>query len=84
MQVIGIYELKTRVAEVIRRVRSGERFTVTHRGQPVGLLVPVDDAQAEPSPVEAWASFWNAVAEIEHTAPVDPRPSSVILADMRR
>lgn len=84
MQMIGVYELKTRVAEVMRQVRTGERFTVTHRGRPVGLLVPVDDSEAEPSPAEAWANFWEAVAEIGQVEPVDPRPSNVILAELRR
>ncbi len=84
MQVIGIYELKTRVAEIMRQVRGGGRFTVTHRGHPVGMLVPIDEADAEPGPDEAWADFWNAVAEIERGALVDPRPSNVILAESRR
>lgn len=84
MQVIGIYELKTRVAEVIRLVQTGERFTVTHRGRPVGLLMPIEVAEAEPSPGEAWAGFWQVVAEIEQVEPIDLRPSEVILAEIRR
>jgi len=86
MQVIGMYELKTRVAEVMRQVRTGERFTVTHRGRPVGLLVPMEvaEAETEPSPGEAWAGFWQVVAEIGQVEPIDPRPSHIILAETRR
>jgi antitoxin (DNA-binding transcriptional repressor) of toxin-antitoxin stability system len=84
MQVIGIYELKTRVAEVMRLVGTGERFTVTHRERPVGLLMPIEAAEAEPSPGEAWAGLWRVVAEIDQVEPIDLRPSHVILAEIRR
>lgn len=33
-------QLKQRTGEIIRRVRSGERLTVTYRGRPVAVIVP--------------------------------------------
>ena len=38
---MGIRELKNRLSEVLRRVRRGETVTVTERGRPVALLVPL-------------------------------------------
>jgi prevent-host-death family protein len=39
-QTIGTYETKTHLADVLRRVRLGEGFTITQRGEPVADLVP--------------------------------------------
>ena len=44
---IGAYEAKTTLPELLRRVQSGERFTITHRGLPVAELVPVSDQKRE-------------------------------------
>lgn len=43
MQEIGAYETKTRLSELLERVRRGESFVITHRGTPVTKLVPVED-----------------------------------------
>lgn len=37
---VGAYEAKTHLAELLRKVRTGQRFTITQRGQPVADLVP--------------------------------------------
>jgi antitoxin (DNA-binding transcriptional repressor) of toxin-antitoxin stability system len=37
---IGAYEAKTRLAELLRQVRAGKRFTITHRGQAIADLGP--------------------------------------------
>ena len=37
---IGSYDAKTRLAEILRRVEAGERFTITNRGKPVADLIP--------------------------------------------
>ncbi|MGH3862241.1 type II toxin-antitoxin system Phd/YefM family antitoxin [Actinokineospora sp.] len=39
-QVIGQRELRNDNAEIMRRVESGESFTVTRNGKPVADLVP--------------------------------------------
>lgn len=35
---IGAYEAKTRLPELLRRVKAGEGFTITHRGKPIATL----------------------------------------------
>lgn len=39
---IGAYEVKTHLAEFLRKVKSGEAYRITQRGEPVADLVPVD------------------------------------------
>lgn len=38
---IGAYETKTHLADLLRRVRAGQGFTITQRGEPVADLLPV-------------------------------------------
>lgn len=40
LQTIGAYETKTHLADLLRRVRSGQGFTITQRGEPVADLLP--------------------------------------------
>ena len=40
LQPIGSYETKTHLADLLRRVRAGQGFTITQRGEPVADLVP--------------------------------------------
>ena len=37
---IGSYDAKTRLPEILRRVESGESFTITNRGKPVADVIP--------------------------------------------
>lgn len=37
---IGSYEAKTKLPEILRRVESGEVFTITNRGKAVADLIP--------------------------------------------
>lgn len=38
---IGAYDAKIHLPDLLRKVQSGMRFTITHRGHPVAELVPV-------------------------------------------
>lgn len=40
MQTFGIYEAKTRLNELLKRVQQGERLTITNRGIPIAELIP--------------------------------------------
>jgi prevent-host-death family protein len=51
MSEIGIRELKSGLSKYLQRVARGERITVTERGRPVALLIPID----EPSTVRLQA-----------------------------
>ena len=37
---IGSYEAKTKLPEILRRVESGETFTITNKGKVIADLVP--------------------------------------------
>ena len=43
MEAIGAFEAKTHFSQLLDRVRRGERITITKRGVPAAMLVPVDD-----------------------------------------
>ncbi len=40
MSEYGVYEAKTKLADLIKQVQQGERVTITNRGEPVADLVP--------------------------------------------
>ncbi len=46
MSTIGAYDAKTRLPELLRQVKRGKRFTITHRGRPIADLVPSAAAAA--------------------------------------
>ena len=48
MQVIGSYEAKTRLPELLRDVERGESFTITRRGIPVAKIVGVEAPGDDP------------------------------------
>ncbi len=48
MDEVGAYEAKTRLAQLLKRVSRGERFTITKHGVPVAMLVPAAAAGARP------------------------------------
>lgn len=46
MSEIGVRELKTRASEIVRAVRDRRaRYLVTYRGRPVGVILPLGDAE---------------------------------------
>ena len=58
MKTVGLRELKNRLSEYVREVRSGEAVLVTDRGEVVAELVPpgqATDARAAPSGLVALA-----------------------------
>ena len=46
---IEAHEARTKLPELLRRVAAGERFTITHRGQPSAELRPVQQASKRAS-----------------------------------
>ena len=49
MKTVGVRELKNRLSEYIRQVRSGESVLVTDRGQVVAELTAPGQGAADPS-----------------------------------
>ena len=45
MKQIGVYEAKTNLTEILKRVDNGESFEITRHGAPVAMLIPHTDAR---------------------------------------
>ena len=42
-KTVGAFEAKTRLSELLELTAMGERFTITKRGKPVAMLVPLEE-----------------------------------------
>jgi prevent-host-death family protein len=86
MAEIGVRELKARASEIVHEVKEHRaRYTITRRGRPVALLIPVEDAEVAP-PVqghEAWEEFLRLGEEISRNWQV-PQSAVELLSEMRR
>ncbi len=51
MSVIGAFEAKTHLPQLLRRVQEGERFVITKHNRPVAELIPFRDR--DPSRIRA-------------------------------
>ena len=57
---VGTFEAKTKLAEILNRVESGERITITRRGIPIAEIVPAakkHDSEAIRETVSALRQF---------------------------
>ena len=45
MELVGAFEAKTHLAELLDRVSRGEKITITRHGIPAAMLVPVDETR---------------------------------------
>jgi len=48
MTKVGVYEAKTRLAQLIARVEKGERIIITRHGTPVAVLQPAGETPSLP------------------------------------
>jgi prevent-host-death family protein len=71
-ETIGVRELKTHAARIVRRVRDAQAsYILTHRGRAVGLILPLDAAGRVPDELEeadaaaAWDAFLRAGHRLE-------------------
>lgn len=46
MERVGASELKQHTRAVIARLQRGERLLLTHRGSPIAVISPVDQAES--------------------------------------
>ena len=44
MTIVGAFEAKAKLSELLERVARGEEVTITKRGKPVARLVPAADS----------------------------------------
>ena len=72
--VVGVRELRQNLSVYLRRVRAGEAFEVTDRGQPVAMLVPL----AKPSTaLERLLASGRATARAGDLIELGPPPGEV-------
>jgi prevent-host-death family protein len=87
MAEVGVRELKARASEILRDVRErGARYTVTYRGRPVGLLVPLEEA-SPPPPTEPATAAWEELVRLGEEIGRgwrSPLTSTELLSEMRR
>ena len=90
MPDVGVRELKARASEIVRNVRERRaRYTITYRGQPVGVLMPLEQPQAAPTiGEEALAeSAWDELVRLGQEIGRgwrSPLTSAELLSEMRR
>ena len=46
---VGLFEAKTKLSELVRRVQRGERITITTHGVPSAVLIPVQERARRPA-----------------------------------
>ena len=68
---VGIRQLRQNLSVYIRRIRKGERFEVTDRGRPVGLLLPLPE---ELSPLERLIAEGRATRPVGNLLDLPPLP----------
>ena len=90
MPDVGVRELKIHTSEILRKIREEqERYVITHRGRPVALLIPAEEAapaSAVPTQ-ESTASAWETLAQLGEEIGREWRSSltsTQLLSDMRR
>ncbi len=86
---VGVRELKTHAARIVREVREARAaYLVTHRGRPVGVILPLAADGRPPSTEEAGASTaWDAFLRAGRRLEGRFRPGTSgvrVLSKMRR
>ena len=72
MGTVTAKQLKQKTGEMIRRVKAGERLTITYRGKPAAIMAP--PAEEKIRALRELRSFDEAWADIEKTLEkADPR-----------
>jgi prevent-host-death family protein len=57
MATVGIFEAKTKLSEIVRKVEGGERFTITVNGEAKAQIVPIPAPTPVHSPEEIEAAY---------------------------
>ena len=88
MPEIGIRELKARASEIVRAVRDRRaRYTVTYRGRPVGVLVPLDEVSPAEAADEPETAVWEELTQLGEEIGqgwTSPQTGTELLSEIRR
>ncbi|MEZ4714826.1 MAG: type II toxin-antitoxin system Phd/YefM family antitoxin [Caldilineaceae bacterium] len=86
MEEIGVRELKTHASEILRKVREERaRYVVTYRGEPIGVLAPLDEDGKPPK--EMRPDPWEELERLREQMGRLPKPEKSlmdVLSEMRR
>ncbi|GAB6887515.1 hypothetical protein JCM13304A_10130 [Desulfothermus okinawensis JCM 13304] len=63
INIVTAKELKQRTGEIIKRIRAGEKLTITYRGRPVAAIIPI--SEKEEGTVKSLRPFKDAWRDIE-------------------
>ena len=71
MGIVTAKQLKQRTGEMIKRVKLGERLTVTYRGKPVAVILPPPaDGRALLKELRPFEQAWQEIEEaLQKTEP---------------
>lgn len=47
MALVGAFEAKTHLSDLLDRVSRGEKITITRHGVPAAMLIPVEETRAK-------------------------------------
>jgi len=61
-KIVGAYEAKTHLSELLEKVEAGEEITITKHGTPIARLVPIKKRQAWRSGTRPWSRFRSSLA----------------------
>ncbi len=67
--VYTVYEAKAKFSELVRRVRNGERVTITYHGKPVAELGPMPPRDGPPTLEERLAELERSGASTAASRP---------------
>jgi prevent-host-death family protein len=87
---VSVSELKKRTSEIIWDVREqGTQYVITHRGRPVGLLIPLEEAgsTAVPATGDVTTTSWDELVQLGEEIGRgwrSPLTGAEILSEMRR
>ena len=85
MPEVGVRELKARASEILREVHDRRvRYTITYRGRPIGVLLPVPEVPSEGYRGEdPWEELTHLGEDISRNWQ-SPLSSMELLTEMRR
>jgi prevent-host-death family protein len=87
MARIGIRELKTRASEIVRKVKEeGAHYVVTRHGNPVAVLLPIENTLSISS-IQDESQAWDELVQIGEQISQGLSPDKTtteVLSEMRR